>query len=146
MLTQAQVMEAVTGGRKSECLDGRDYLRLTAFFPVSDWAALGFRLDPGAENPEPRPWTEQGIKEQLATDLDFAFEKALGRRGISAGFMHSVIRMWMWILEDDLQNMHDYAQYGLPLLKAVADKYELPNEIGDDAGDEHCYSADGDDG
>ena len=25
MLTQAQVMEAVTGGRKSECLDGRDY-------------------------------------------------------------------------------------------------------------------------
>jgi hypothetical protein len=66
----------------------------------------------------------------------------LDKRGISAGLMYEVVKMWMWVLEDDLQNHNeeDYAQYGLPLLKAVAVKYEFKNEIGDDYGNEWKYS------
>jgi hypothetical protein len=144
MLTQEQIIEAIKAGRKSECFDGRDFSRLCNFFPVSEWPTLGFAPKDGAELSEPRPWTEEEIKKQLADDLAFAFEKALDKRGISAGVMNDVIKMWMWVLEDDLQHMEEYAQYGLPLLRDVAVKYGLPNEIGDDEGNEYKYSAEAD--
>jgi hypothetical protein len=80
--------------------------------------------------------------------LAFAFEKALNKRGISAGMMFHVVKMWMWVLDEheDLVNWPDdyYAQYGLPLFKAVALRYDLPNEIGDDEGDEFVYSSEAD--
>ena len=141
MLTQAQVIEAVKDGRGSDTLDGRDYGRLALFFPVADWHVFGCSLKEGAEPSEPTPWTEDEVKKQLAEDLAFAFEKALNKRGLSAGMMHSVVKMWMWVFEDELQHMEEYAQYGLPFFKAVALKYGLPNEIGDDDGDEFKYSA-----
>lgn len=144
MLTQEQVLQAVRDGRESAAIDGRDYGRLVDFFPIEDWEVFGIKLRDGAEPNTPRPWTEDEIKAALVGDLDFAFEKALNKRGLSASAMHGVIQMWMWVLEDDLQHMKQYAQYGLPLFKAVAIKYGLPNEIGEDAGGEFKYSADAD--
>jgi hypothetical protein len=147
MLSQSQILEAVAAGRKAEALDSRDFARLADFFPASDWPALGMRLKEGVDPSTlatPRPWTEDEVKKQLAEDVAFGFEKALDKRGISASFMNDVVKMWMWVLEDDLQHMDEYAQYGLPLLKAVALKYGLPNEIGDDEGDEFQYSAEAD--
>lgn len=88
---------------------------------------------------ECKPFTEETIKQQLAADLTFAFEKALDKRSLSASAMHSVINFWLWVLEDDLLNEDLYMYYGLPLLKAVAVKYGLPNPIGDDTGDEDKY-------
>lgn len=144
MLTQEQVMTAVRSGRDSQCLDGRDYARLAPFFPVSDIEAFGLVLKEGAAW-EPKPWTREAVMACLEKDLAFAFEKALNRRGISAGLMREVIQMWLWVLDEGLPpeaDDDDYAQYGLPLLKAVAIKFGLPNEIGDDRGDEHRYSSD----
>ena len=46
------------------------------------------------------------ILKQLEEDVDFGFEKALNQRGLSAPAMYIVVRMWMWILEDDLQYVH----------------------------------------
>ena len=77
----------------------------------------------------------------MKEDNDFGFEKALNKRGISSGLQYSSVKLWLWILEDELQNMEEYAQYGLPLFKAVALKYGFENKIGDDAGDETEYSA-----
>jgi hypothetical protein len=142
MLTQAQVLEAVRGGRNSETLDGRDYSRLVEFFPVSDWEAFGFKLKDG-EVHDQKPWTEDEIRGQLAGDLAFGFEKALNQRGISAGLMYSVVKMWMWVLEETelaSDGGGDYAQYGLPFFKAVAVKFGLPNPIGDDRGDEGKFA------
>lgn len=148
MLTREQILEAVKGGRKSDSLDGRDYGRLVDFFPVEDYETFGFKLKDVADpsKVEVKEWTRENVLAQLASDVSFGFEKALNKRGLSASAMHSVVSMWMWVLEDDLQGRGEdlYAQYGLPYLKAVALKYELPNEIGDDAGDEHKYSAEGD--
>lgn len=146
MLTQEQVLEMVKAGRKSNCLDGRDYARLIDFFPVSEWEHFGAKLREGAEPPTLRPWTREEVVKQLTDDVEFGFEKALGRRGLSAGFMYETVKMWMWVLEDELAEFSDdeYAQYGLPLFKAVALKYGLPNEIGNDNGDEYKYSADAD--
>lgn len=140
MKTQRYVLEAVRGGRKSECLDGRDYNRLTNFFPAKDWGVFGFKLKDGDEVYEPKDWTKQNIVAQLKKDVAFGFEKALDQRGISSSFMYEVVKMWLWILEDELQEMDDYAEYGLPLFKAVAVKYGFDNPIGADSGSERKYS------
>lgn len=148
MLTKEEVLEQVKAGREGGCsiLDGRDYARLVQWFPVEEWTHFGFTLKEGAEAPEePKPWTREAIMEQLARDLAFGFEKALGRRGISASLMWEVVKMWMWVLDDkELAESEDYAQYGLPLFRAVAVKYGLPNQIGEDRGDEWKYSSEAD--
>lgn len=144
MLTQEQVLEAIKNGRSSQCLDGRDYSRLCNFFSSENWEILGFKLIDNADTSTfcPCPWTPDAIIEQLKQDVAFGFEKALDQRGLSAGFMYNVVKMWMWILEDELQDHDSYAMYGLPLFKAVAIKYGFPNEIGEDAGDESKYDCD----
>jgi hypothetical protein len=145
MKTREQILEAVKAGRKSGCemIDSRDYARLTAFFPAADWNSFGFESKEDGQNPEPLELSEANVIEQLKGDIAFAFEKALGKRGISASLMQEVVKMWLWVLDDPLQDHDDYPQYGLPLLKAVAVKYGLPNPIGDDAGNEWKYEQGG---
>lgn len=140
MKTKEQVLSAIKDeSLKSECIDGRDFSRLADFFDVSDWPALGFSLKDGAETPTPTAWTHENIIKQLQSDVAFGFEKALNRRGISSSFMYETVKMWMWVLEDELKDFDDYPMYGLPLFKAVAIKYGFDNPIGDDIGSEHKY-------
>jgi hypothetical protein len=148
MYTRDQVLAAIVAGRKSQCLDGRDYTRLSDFFPVAEWAKLGLTTEKEATpeqiaktNASRAEWTEANILSQLKADVAFGFEKALDQRGISASLMNEVVKMWLWILEDPLQHRQDYEQYGLPLLKAVAVKYNFPNPIGEDEGTEDKYAA-----
>lgn len=144
MLTKEQILSAVKAGRKSQTLDGRDYSRLVHFFGDEHLEAFDYGLKEGAPTREVKEFTEENVLKQLEADVAFGFEKALNQRGISAGLMHAVVLMWMWVLEDqDLLAMEDdYAQYGLPLFKAVAVKYGFENEIGDDYGNEDTYASD----
>jgi len=139
MLDRKQILEAIEAGKESQCLDGRDYGRLCDYFPTEDWDKLGFSLKEGEKPPKAKPLTRQNILKQLKGDLEFAFEKALNQRGISSGLMYEVIKMWMWVLEDPLQNFDEYAMYGLPLYKAAALKYGFNNPIGEDYGNEDKY-------
>jgi len=146
MLTKEQVLE-MAQKKGSQCLDGRDFSRLTAFFPVEDWPKLGFEPKEGSDPstfPPPIEWTYENIVKRMGIDVDFGFEKALNKRGISSFLMVEVVRMWLTVLEDDLAKSEEYAQYGLPFFKAVAVKYGFPNEIGDDEGNEYKYSAEAD--
>jgi len=129
MKTREQILDAIKNGKKSECLDGRDFSRLCDYFPVEDWGMMGFSLRDGVEKPEPKEFTKENILNNLKHDLDFAFEKAIDQRGISSSFMFDVIKMWMWVLDDKLMDFNDYAMYGLPLYKAVAKKYSLENPL-----------------
>lgn len=92
------------------------------------------------------PWTREEVLENLKNDVAFGFEKALNHRGLSSAMMYSVVLMWMWILEDELyaqfKDGNSYEMYGLPLFKAAAVKYGLPNPIGDDTGSESKYGGD----
>jgi hypothetical protein len=140
MLTKECVLRSIQEGRESQCLDGRDYFRLADFFDRElDWLILGVVLKEGVIPPKRMEWSEENIKLRLKNDLAFAFEKALNRRGISALLMYEVVKMWLWILEDPLQHMKEYAMYGLPLLKAVAVKYGFENPIGEMRGDEQVF-------
>lgn len=125
MLTQQQVLDAVRDGRRSECLDGRDYARLLDFFPVEQWGVFGFGVKEGISGGTPRPWTEEEILKQLARDVAFGLEKAYGERGISASLMYEVVKMWMWVMEDPLKDDEDYGSYGLPYFREVAQKYNF---------------------
>lgn len=140
MLTKDQILEAVKNGRTSEALDGRDYQRLAVFFDADQLPIFGLALKDGVDW-KAKEFTRENVLAQLREDVDFGFEKALDQRGISASLMHSVVQMWMWVLEDDLQHMDDYAQYGLPLFKQIAVKYGFDNPIGDDDGDESKYAS-----
>lgn len=149
MLTKEQVLEQIKNknGYQSETLDGRDFMRLCNFFEDEHLEVFGFEIGDSDGTRQIIEWSESNIRDQLARDVDFAFEKALNRRGLSAGLMHSVVKMWMWVLEDhDLHDKADemYKHYGLPFLKAVAVKYSLDNPIGDDSGDEFKYSSESD--
>ncbi len=125
MLTQKQIIDAVNNGRKSEALDGRDYSRLADFFPASDLDAFGFSLKDGATW-NVKPWTEDEVRKQLKHDVEFAFEKAYNQRGISASMMHAVVKMWMWILEDEkLVYGEDFDDYGVNYLRRVAVNHGL---------------------
>lgn len=135
MLTKEQIKTM-----HSNTLDGRDMTRLCDFFDHSEWATFGCTLANGATPPAPTPYTEENVKAQLAKDVAFGFDKALHRRGISASMMYNVVKMWMVVLEDDMKDHGDYAQYGLPLFRAVAVKYGLENPIGDDIGNESKYA------
>ena len=130
MLTLEHVLEQYT----SKTLDGRDLHRLASFIPIENWDKFGLSLADGvkAEDVQIKEWTQENILKQLERDVEFGFEKALNQRGISSGLMYEVVKMWMWVLEDELQHMEDYAMYGLPLFKAVAIKYNFDNPIGDD--------------
>ena len=154
-----RTLDEILSNYKSNCLDSRDSYRLWKFIP---WNIAKNYLDffktvkdeylnEESWNKEiyKMPFTRDNIIEQLRTDVEFGFEKALNRRGISAGLMFEVVRMWNWILneDDELTNWPSerYAMYGLPLFKATAIKYGFPNMIGDDEGDESWYEEDVDD-
>jgi hypothetical protein len=126
MKTLEQI-KAYPGGENCNLIDSRDKKRLLQFLPVENWKALGFSLKDGAEVPTPTPLTRETVLENLANDLEFAFEKAHNKRGISASLMGDVIKMWMWILDDEeLMRPPEWSDYGIAYLERVAKKYSLP--------------------
>jgi len=141
MKTLAQVKELY----KSNTLDGRDLTRLAQFIPEEELDDFGLELNEEYKGKHKAiPFTKENILNQLESDVDFGFDKALGQRGISSSMMFQVVKMWNWILEDGLENWdedNNYAQYGLSLFKATAVKYGFDNPIGDDIGNEHKYAS-----
>lgn len=136
----------------SNCLDGRDMNRLYGFIDwntLQQYPALKEGIKEEYLNEEKwmsevyeQEFTRENIMKQLERDVAFGFDKALDQRGISAGLMYEVVKMWCWVLNDseELYNWDNYAYYGLPLFKAVAVYYGFPNEIGDDDGNEEKYN------
>lgn len=68
------------------------------------------------------------VKEELIEYLPFAWDKAINHRGLSAQRSIHHIRNWLWLMEDEetlafVEDGYNYAQYGVPILKHVSDKY-----------------------
>lgn len=137
-----KTLQQVKENYKSKAIDGRDIDRLFQFIPENELPDFGIELKEEYKGThEPIEFTKENILKQLKSDVDFGFEKALNKRGISAGLMYEVVSMWNWILEEGLENFDKYAQYGLPLFKATAEKYGFDNPIGSDKGNESKYAA-----
>ena len=138
-----KTLDFIIENYKSETLDGRDLNRLAQFVPKERLAKIGMSLKDESSEWNHKELTRENVLEQLKSDVEFEFEKALDKRGISAGLMYEVVSMWNWVLEEGLEDFDNYAQYGLPLFKATAVKYGFDNPIGEDDGDEYKYSSEG---
>jgi len=79
----------------------------------------------------PRQLTEENVKDEMIDYLDFAFEKAHGERGLSAGRSMYHYTNWFWLLGDDvleeIGDLMQYENYGLAHLCRIA-KY-LEQEV-----------------
>ena len=145
MKTLQQIAEAYAKKEfKFKCLDGRDKYRFAKFVPFNMLEKFDITPAEGYNTAEKwnaiiKPFTRENVLEQLRSDVEFGFEKALNKRGISSSFMYEVVCMWNWILEEGLEDFDDYPNYGLPLFKVTAVKYGFDNPIGDDYGDEDEY-------
>lgn len=107
-------------------LDDRFGIRLCSFLTVEQAERIGFTFkDEYKDKHTPKAWTEENIIEQLKEDVLFGWEKAGDERGISSSLMYEVVKSWCKVLENDLQYFSDYAPYGKPLFKAVAQKYGI---------------------
>lgn len=104
-------------------LDDRFGSRLAKFLTEEQLEKIGFKYDGDEPYPEPKEWTRGNILEQLKSDVEFGFEKALDQRGISASLMFYVVLRWNQVLEEGLEDYPEdnYAMYGLPLFKATAE-------------------------
>lgn len=123
-------------------LDDRFGARLCQFLTEEQIESIGFSINEEYKGQHiPKEWTRENILEQLKDDVEFGFEKALDRRGISSGLMFDVVRKWNKVLEEGLEDWDEdhYAMYGLPLFKATAIKYGWDNPIGDAEGNESEY-------
>ena len=115
--------------------------RLCKFLTDEQMSKIGFKYN-GSEPREIKEWTRENILAQLEEDVEFGFEKALNKRGISSALMCEVVKNWNDILEEGLEDLDDYEYYGLPIFKATAVKYGWDNPIGDDSGGEEEYNSD----
>ena len=121
-------------------LDDRFGSRLCQFLTDEQVEKIGFVIKEEYKGKRQiKEWTRENILSQLKEDVDFGFEKALDKRGISSGLMFEVVKRWNKVLEEGLENYDSYEMYGLPLFKATAIKYGWENPIGDDEGCEDCY-------
>lgn len=145
MKTLEQIAQAYENKeREFQCIDGRDQYRLADFIPFDLLPKFGITPNDEWNDKEKwdghiKPFTRENVLAQLKEDVEFGFEKALNRRGISSSLMYNVVQMWNWILEEGLEDFDDYPMYGLPLFKATAVKYGFDNPIGDDTGSESDY-------
>lgn len=140
-----KTLEQIAVNYKDNTLDGRQSYRLGQFLRFDQLSKFGLKPNEGITeeefNKDVKPFTRENILEQLKQDVEFGFEKALNKRGISSSFMFECVKFWNNILEDGLENWSDsnYAMYGLPLFKATAVRYGWDNPIGDDYGNEPKY-------
>jgi len=108
-------------------LDHRDINRLLQYLTLDEAKGIfgdNIRAETVEEWGERRSWDAKTVTAHIKDSLEFAFEKALNQRGISASLMHTVMIMWMWVIQDD-ELVHDsyYSNYGLPYLYRIRDKY-----------------------
>ena len=109
------------GEIEKDILDTRFTKRFLDFLPATEWEKYGYKYT-GKKEYIPKEWTEENILAQLREDTEFAIEKAINHRGISAGLMNAVLTSWCIVLENGLEDT-EYGWYGDKLIKAVDKLY-----------------------
>ena len=98
-------------------LDGRRRERLISLLPYE--LAKPY-IKPEITSEQWKPTTEEELFSSCKRDLTFAWEKALGHRGISASLMSEVMLDWVWLIcgEAAAKEVEDapYKNYGAPKL------------------------------
>ena len=90
-----------------------------------------------------KEWTQENVLEQLKTMTAEGFVLAFSHRGTASAWLGIAIKVYLNLLEDGwdkkLAKSPMTVVYCLPLLKAVAIRYDFENRIDGDNGDEDQY-------
>ena len=67
-------------------------------------------------------------KKEILEYLDFAYEKAEGQRGLSAGRSMLHFKSWIWLDDEDfyekvIDKIDNYSDYGIPALDEISKHY-----------------------
>ena len=67
-------------------------------------------------------------KKEILEYLDFAYDKAKGERGLSAGRSMLHFRTWIWLDDEKFYNeiinlIDNYTNYGIPALDKISEHY-----------------------
>ena len=90
------------------------------------------KIESGEEDPwMVRPIDRDTILEEMRDYMEFALDKAHNGRGLSAQRSIIHFRCWLFLLDDEeglafLRDADNFPPYGFPMLRWVAEKYELP--------------------
>lgn len=77
------------------------------------------------------------IVETMRDYMPFAWEKATGHRGLSAGRSVQKFATWLWLVGRDemvafAEDERNYPQYGVPVLSYISKAYDFPIPEGAD--------------
>lgn len=92
------------------------------------------RPESGKRDWTPQPNTRENILKIMQDYMDFAWEKANNRRGISASRSMSHYSAWIWLLGDEgkFGNLKEYEHYGKDNLVAICKEYGWDHAQWDD--------------
>lgn len=73
-------------------------------------------------------------KKEILGYLSFAYDKAEGERGISAGRSMLHFKTWVWLESEEFYNevidlIDNYTSYGIPALDEISNHYKKDNEL-----------------
>lgn len=73
-------------------------------------------------------------KKEILEYLDFAYEKAEGERGLSAGRSMLHFKTWIWLDDEKFYNeiidmIEDYTDYGIPTLDRISEHYSFKRAV-----------------
>lgn len=78
------------------------------------------------------PRDRESVIKEIAGYMEFAWDKANGCRGISAGRSLSHFSAWVWLAGDDLGDLTDYEFYGKDHLCRICEHYGIDHKQYDD--------------
>ena len=132
--TQDEIAERIRASRDDDFLG----FRAEVLIGYLDFEHVRPFLKPDATPGEwtPDPLDEASVAEAARKYMDFAWDKARGHRGISAGRSIDKLTEWIWLLgRDDVVEAIElaaYEQYGVPKLVAICEAMGWPIPEGED--------------
>ena len=134
MRTRDEIVARIKHVEKSDWL-GTQFGDLANYLDAATLKPL-VKPDADLSNWQPEELTRENVIKKMLEYLDFAFEKASSHRGISASRSVEHMQSYLWLLGDDellafATSGGNYANYGVPILKRIAIKYDktMPENI-----------------
>jgi len=111
-----------------------DLWKLCMYIKSKDLQLFGFMLKENEncqkwDKKVEKKWKRKNFIKELKKELGYAFDKMNKKEGLAVALIIELIKMWLWILDDDLWKNEEFEPYGLPFLEKVALKYKFNKEV-----------------
>ena len=129
MRTQDEIVNRIEACKDSDFFgfERAEYLPFLDFEHVKPYLKDGVTTDQW----KPEENNRENILSKMLDYMPFAWDKAIGCRGISASRSISHYEAWVWLLGDEKFNV-EYEHYGKDILRAICERYGWnPNQWDD---------------